>query len=706
MNPPVSRATRATYPVPSGRQPPEYPHQRGHAAPVQFGTVSRHSGISEELGPAVYGQYRKADFYHGQNVQYNPASLRRSTVSGVRPTSLDDNQVHNVRQSRDKTLVRPRSVNLSTQKESCYDSAASESKMQSGLKTVRRPRSVTFSLPNENVDSSTATQQRDSRMQQTAEAQDRQSVSPAEKGGYDRARYKLNQSPKQNFYRANPMQQTDTGDYNGRNASYRVACSASNRQKAAAMLQRSEYEVMHPINNDQTSRTPPAYSEAVARLQQRTACRSEYSQNHSTQRDGYEEMQPLHLSNAAPRSSAAATRQNAEYGNISAGIQQNGIYSTAPSQQYRPYSTVATPQENGIYSHIAPSQSLPYGRATTQQNQPPYSMAATQQNGICLNPLYSTSVGHQCSPYSTAAGHQNPQYSTSVGHQNPSYSTSAGHQNPSYSTSAGHQNPPYSTSAGHQNPPYSASAGHQNPLYSTSAGHQNPPYSTSAGHQNLPYSTEAGYQNPPRSTAVSHQSTPYSTAPPQQNGSLSRTAVHESPPYSTATSLHNGVYNRGTTQQNRPYCTATTQQNGTYYNPQHNAKNGSYGHATNQLNGIYECMERQQNPPYSTASAKQNGFQNHVTSQKSESYYSRDAVHQNGVFNNPETLQNGTHSNGIHEHQPDNGYDGYDSSDSEFDDSENDHAYDYVNLKEWTGAEHGTTNSATDQDVYIEQCDR
>ena len=662
MNPPVSRATRATYPVPSGRQPPEYPHQRGRAAPVQFGTVSRHSGISEELGPAVYGQYRKADFYHGQNVQYNPASLRRSTVSGVRPTSLDDNQVHNVRQSRDKTLVRPRSVNLSTQKESCHDSAASESKMQSGLKTVRRPRSVTFSLPNENVDSSTATQQRDSRIQQTAEAQDRQSVSPAEKGGYDRARYKLNQSPKQNFYRANTMQQTDTGDYKGRNASYRVACSASNRQKAAAMLQRSEYEVMHPINNDQTSRTPPAYSEAVARLQQRTAYRSEYSQNHSTQRDGYEEMQPLHLSNAAPRSSAAATRQNAEYGNISTGTQQNGIYSTAPSQQYRPYSTVATPQENGIYSHIAPSQSLPYGRATTQQNQPPYSMAATQQNGICLNPLYSTAGGHQCSPYSTAAGHQNP--------------------------------------------PYSTSAGHQNPSYSTSAGHQHPPYSTSAGHQNPPYSTSAGYQNPPRSTAVSHQSTPYSTAPPQQNGSLSRTAVHESPPYSTATSLHNGVYNRGTTQQNRPYCTATTQQNGTYYNPQHNAKNGSYGHATNQLNGIYECMERQQNPPYSTASAKQNGFQNHVTSQKSESYYSRDAVHQNGVFNNPETLQNGTHSNGIHEHQLDNGYDGYDSSDSEFDDSENDHAYDYVNLKEWTGAEHGTTNSATDQDVYIEQCDR
>ena len=684
MNPPVSRATRATYPVPSGRQPPEYPHKRGHAAPVQFGTVSRHSGISEELGPAVYGQYRKADFYRGQNVQYNPASLRRSTVSGGRPNSLDDNQVHNVRQSRDKTLVRPRSVNLSTQKESCYDSAAGESEKQSGLKTVRRPRSVTFSLPNENVDSSTATQQRDSRMQQTGEAQDRQSVSPAEQGGYDRARYKLNQSPKQNFYRANPMQQTDTGDYSGRNASYRVACSASNRQKAAAMLQRSEYEVMHPINNDQTSRTPPAYSEAVARLQQRTAYRSEYSQNHSTQRDGYEEMQPLRLSNAAPRSSAAATRQNAEYGNISAGIQQNGIYSTAPSQQYRPFSTVATPQENGVYNHIAPSQSLPYRRATTQQNQPPYSMAATQQNGIYLNPLYSTAAGHQ----------------------NPPYSTSAGHQNPSYSTSAGHQNPPYSTSAGHQNPPYSTSAGHQNPPYSTSAGHQNPPYSTAAGHQNLPYGTEAGYQNPPRSTAVSHQSTPYSTAPPQQNGSLSRTAVHQSPPYSTATSLHNGVYNRGTTQQNRPYCTATTQQNGTYYNPQHNAKNGSYGDATNQLNGTYECMERQQNPPYSTASAKQNGFQNHVTSQKSESYYSRDAVHQNGVFNNPKTLQNGTHSDGIHEHQPDNGYDGYDSSDSEFDDSENDHAYDYVNLKEWTGAEHGTTYNATDQDVYIEQWDR
>ena len=671
MNPPVSRATRATYPVPSGRQPPDYPHKRGHAAPVQFGTGSRHSGNSEQLGPAVYGQHRKADFYHGQNVQYNPASLRRSTVGGGRRTSLDDDQVHNVRQSRDKTLVRPRSVNLSTQKESYYDSAASESEKQSGLKTVRRPRSVTFSLPNENVHSSTATQQRDSRMQQTAEGQDSQSVSSAEGGGYDRAGYKLNQSPKQNFYRANPMQQTDTGDYSGRNASYRVACSASNRQKAAAMLQRSEYEVMHPINNHQTSRTPPAYSEAVARLQQRTAYRSEYNQNHSTQRDGYEEMQPLHLSISAPHSSAAATRQNAEYGNISAGIQQNGIYSTAPSQQYRPYSTVATPQENGIYSHIAPSQSLPYSRATTQQNQPPYSMAATQQNGMYLNPPCTTAAGHQCSPYSTAADHQNPPHSTSAGHQNPSYSTSAGHPNPSFSTSP--------------------------------------------GHQNLPYSTAAGSQNPPRSTAVGHHSARYSIAPPQQNDALSHTAVHQNPPYSTATSLHNGVYYRGTTQQNRPYYTATTQQNGTYdhspnrYNTQHNAQNGSYGHATNQLNGTYEYVERQQNPPYSTASAKQNGFQNHVTSQKSESYYSRDAAHQNGVVNNPETHQNGTHSNGIHRHhetQQDNGYDGYDSTDSEFDDSEGDHAYDYVNLKEWTGAEHGTTNNATDQDIYIEQWNR
>ena len=616
---------------------------------MQFGTGSRHSGNSEQLGPAVYGQYRKADFYHGQNVQYNPASLRRSTVGGGRRTSLDDDQVHNVRQSRDKTLVRPRSVNLSTQKES---SAASESEKQSGLKTVRRPRSVTFSLPNENVHSSTASWQRDSRMQQAAEAQDSQSVSPAKGGGYDREGYKLSQSPRQNVYRANPMQQTDTGDYNGRNASYRVACSASNRQKAAAMLQRSEYEVMHPINNHQTSRTPPAYSEAVARLQQRTAYRSEYNQNHSTQRDGYEEMQPLHLSNSAPHSSAAATRQNAEYGNISAGIQQNGIYSTAPSQQYRPYSTVATPQENGIYSHIAPSQSLPYSRATTQQNQPPYSMAATQQNGIYLNPPYTTAAGHQCSPYSTAADHQNPPYSTSAGHPNPSFSTSA-------------------------------------------------------GHQNLPHSTAAGCQNPPRSTAVGHQSAPYSIAPPQQNGALSHTAVHQNPPYSTATPLHNGVYNRGTTQQNRPYYTATTQQNGTYdhspsrYNPQHNAQNGSYGHATNQVNGTYEYMEKQQNPPYSTASVKQNGFQNHVTSQKSERYYSRDAANQNGVVNNPETHQNGTHSNGIHrdhETQQDNGYDGYDSTDSEFDDSEGDHAYDYVNLKEWTGAEHGTTNNATDQD--------
>lgn len=52
-----------------------------------------------------------------------------------------------------------------------------------------------------------------------------------------------------------------------------------------------------------------------------------------------------------------------------------------------------------------------------------------------------------------------------------------------------------------------------------------------------------------------------------------------------------------------------------------------------------------------------------------------------------------------------NGYDGYDSSDSEFDDTDDDHLYDYVDLKQWNGAENGTNDSA-DQDSYYQHSDR
>ena len=97
-----------------------------HSTSVQFGYGSRHCGNPDQLDPAVYGQYRKAEAYNEQN-------------DGSRRVSFEDDRVHAVRQSRDKTLVRPRprSVTGATQWESNY--ASNEDARQSGLQNSAAP---------------------------------------------------------------------------------------------------------------------------------------------------------------------------------------------------------------------------------------------------------------------------------------------------------------------------------------------------------------------------------------------------------------------------------------------------------------------------------------------------------------------------------------------------------------------------------------
>ena len=192
MNPPppvstIRRGARAyeTYPAPTaGRHGPvNYPHHVNHAASVQFGDGSKHSRrIPEQLDPAVYGQYRKTGHpLNGQNAQYNPATLSRTSDDGKRRVSFEDDYVDAARrQTGYKTVQRPRSANITSQRERMYSSAANEAPdsrslregetqrdpyvretaRQNGYKTVQRPRSATLASQHENIYSKTNGQQR------------------------------------------------------------------------------------------------------------------------------------------------------------------------------------------------------------------------------------------------------------------------------------------------------------------------------------------------------------------------------------------------------------------------------------------------------------------------------------------------------------------------------------------------------------------
>ena len=659
MNPPVTRGARATYPVPTGRHTPEFPNQVQHAASVQFGNGSRHIANPEQLDPAVYGQYRKAECYAGQNAPCNSSSLRRSAEDGWRRVSFGDDNTKPVRQSRDKTVVRPRSVNCTTQWETSNQAA------QSGHKTVRRPRSVTFALPDEkHACNSLPNQRKDSKTQQAGARQDGHYASrPPEEGAYSRTGHHQNQAPSQSFQRGYTTQQgtANTGDCRGRNASYRAACSTTNQQKARAMQQiMNGYETVNPSDHNRLNKSyssPPGYSEYVAMSQQhapdgvnhsaqnvrqqRTTHRAGYDRtNTAHEESGYEEMRPQHF-NTSVACSSVTTQQNVAYSNT-AGIQQNPSYGTVAMHQ----------EQNPSYRNAAVQQRGSNRCGSTQHN-PPYSTAATQPNG-----KYSHAARQESGAFHHAAG---------AAQQITPHSMAAARQDVTYSHVTSQQYGAYHPAAtAQQSLPYSASATQYSGTYSHAASQQNGPYSHSA------YSTASTQQNGTYNPAVTaQQSSAYNASATQQNGT-----------YSHFTSQQNGAYSQATSQQNGPYSqsaysTAATQQNGTY------------SHATSQQNGPYS------HSAYSTAATHQNGTYSHATSQ------------QNGTYYPATTQQNVIHSNhhGDNTAYQENGYDGYDSSDSEFDDTDDDHLYDYVNLKQWNGAENGTNESA-DQDSHYQHSDR
>ena len=590
MNPPVTTlrgGTRATYPTPSGRHVDYPPHIHHAASSLQFGDGSRQYGKNpEQWDTAVYGQYRKS--YGEQNAQYNTTTLRRKSEDGKRRVSFEDDHLSAARQARQ----RPRSANITSQREvihvfpfsekhderlhregeSQQDPYARGTAGRSGHRTVQRPRSVTMASQRESVYSSTIEQQR---MQRTETAQKNQySARSPDQSGYNRAGYRLNQAPQQSWYRSDkPPHSGNTtaqdtaysGDYRARSASHGATYTTTNRQQARAL--QNGYEQMDPVNNSRTSGSSrqnayapaPKSPEYVTMshphapgavnynvqgvVQQRTTYRAGNDQR-ATALQGYEQMAPLYLNPPVPYSAA--------------GFQQNGD----------PYSAVTT-QQNGI----------PDSAVGTQQNGTPYRVSTTQQNGT---PYGAAPSQHTGTPYSSAANSP----------AGMSYRAVRPHQNGiPYSAEGTQRNViPYSTVTSQQNGiPYSSAASQWNGTQYDAAGTQQngTPYSAATSKQNrTPYSTR---QN----------DMPYSTASSQWNGAPHSTIAgaipHHCMSYSTAPSQKNGTsYSVAATQQNVAY-SATHHQAGhelggspqSYSsNPQQNGYDGYNGNpAAPQQNG-------------------------------------------------------------------------------------------------------------------------
>ena len=574
MNPPVTTlrgGTRATYPTPSGRHVEYPPHIHHAASSLQFGDGPRQYGKNpEQWDTAVYGQYRKT--YGGQNAQYNATTVRRTSEDGKRRVSFEDDHLNAARQARQ----RPRSANITSQREvihvfpfsekhdkrlhrggeSQQDPYARGNAGRSGHRTVQRPRSVTMASQRESVYSSTTEQQR---MQWTETAQKSQySARPPDQSGYNRAGYRLNEAPQQRSYRSDKpphsgnttAQDTEySEDYRTRSASHGATHTSTNRQQARAL--QNGYEQMNPVNYSKTSgsnrqngyapapkspeyvtmsdpHAPGAVNyNAQGVLQQRTTYRAGNDQR-ATAQQGYEQMAPLYLSPPVPHSTA--------------GFQKNGD----------PYSAVTT-QQNGI----------PYTAVETQQNGTPYRVSTTQQNGT---PYGAVPSQHTGTPYGSAASLPDGM----------SYSAARTHQNGTPHNGAGTQRNviPYSTVTSQQNGiPYSSAASQWNGTqYATGTQQSGTPHSAATTKQNrapygtrqndMPYSTSASQWNgTPYSTivgAIPQHCMSYSTAPSQKNGtSYSVAATQQNVAYSAT--HHQGGHELGDSPQSY---SSTPQQNG------------------------------------------------------------------------------------------------------------------------------------------------
>lgn len=576
MNPPVTTlrgGTRATYPTPSGRHVDYPPHIHHAASSLQFGDGSRQYGKNpEQWDTAVYGQYRKT--YGGQNAQYNETTLRRKSEDGKRRVSFEDDHLNAARQARQ----RPRSANITShQREVIHvfpfsekhderlhrggelqqDPYARGTAGRSGQRTVQRPRSVTIGSQRESVYSSTTEQQR---IQWTETTQNsRYSTRPPDQNGYNRAGYRLNQAPQQSSYRSDkPLYSGSTTaqdtaysrDYRARSASHGATYTTTNRQQARAV--QSGYEQMNPVNYSNTSgsnsqsvyapapespeyvtmahpHAPVAVNyNAQSVVQQRTTYRAGNDQR-ATAQQGYEQMAPLYLNPPVPHS-AAGFRQNGDpYSAVT--TQQNGI----------PYSAVGT-QQNGTPYRVSTTlqNGTPYGAVPSQHTGTPYRSAASSPDGISYSAARTLQNG---TPHNAAGTQRNViPYSTVTSQQNGiPYSSAASQWNGTQYDAAGTQQ---------KGTPYSAATTKQNRTpYST--GQNDMPYSTAASQWNgAPYSTTAG--------AIPQHCMSYSTAPSQQNGtSYSVAATQQNVTYSAT--HHQGRHQLGDSPQSY---SSTPQQNG------------------------------------------------------------------------------------------------------------------------------------------------
>lgn len=707
MNPPppastIRRGTRAyeTYPAPTtGRHGAVgYPHHMNNAASVQFGDGSQRSGrIREQLDPAVYGHYRRTGHpLNGQNEQYNPATLRRRSDDGKRRVSFEDDHVDAARrQAGYKTIQRPRSANITSQRERMYSSAANEGSdsrslregetqrdpyaretaRQNGYKTVQRPRSATLASQNESTCSTTNSQQR---MQWAEAAQD--TIRQSDQGGYSRAGYHMNQAPRQSSPRSDisfhsgSVKSQGTGygaDYRARSASHGAEYTSTRRQQTRA--QQNGYEHMSPVScsqangqNRQHAYVPASeYPGSAARShqrvpdgvnyraqnvvqQQRTAYRAGQDRRGAAH-EGYEEMAPLHYNSAAP---------------------QNG----AGTQQSRtPYSTTGRRKKGGTQYN---TNGIPYSIADARQHDLPHDAVTTQHNGGTIN--------HQNGmPHRGGTGHQaEPPYSTATNQQNGA---------------------PYGAATSQQNGmPYGATTSQQNGI----------PYGAVTSQQNgMPYEAATSQQNgiPYRAATSQQNGIAYGPATSQQNGIPYRAATTQQNgiPYGTATSQQNGMpYNAPTCQcDNIPYTTGASSQNSNPYSAAQNDQNGiPYSHAGFPQNGLpYSATTAQQNKqPSISAEIQQHCMSYSIApSQPHGTSYSVTSTHQNGSYIATHHSQEGS-PNGHSETPHQNGYDGYDSTDSDFDDTDDDQLNDYVNLKTWHEGQNGS-NSSTNQDDSIER---
>ena len=357
MNPPVGtirRGTKAyeTYPTPSGRHLADYPIQLSHAASVQFEEKSRQRfshGNAEQYGREIYGQYRKTGQYlNGYNSQYNPTTLKRPGSDGRKSVTFEDDQKNVGRQQiAYRTVQRPRSANITSQRESFYSAENNQahnanslwrgSLGQGELRNVQRPHSASMSSEQQNVYSSSVNQQRDLQAQWAMLKQyTAYATGVAEQGDYNRSGYVLNQTPQQNggYWTGTSSQPAGNGaDYRSRRASHGATYSAMYRQQARAQQQRNGYEDMNAIQagiaadfnrknvarhqdvrgsspqygaSRQQAASSVNYNDRVA-MQQKTAHNANYcQQSPARQQNGYEEMRPRHFRGPYQQGSSAA----------------------------------------------------------------------------------------------------------------------------------------------------------------------------------------------------------------------------------------------------------------------------------------------------------------------------------------------------------------------------------------------------------------